>query len=128
MRQGRVTGHRAQHLRGRRAECTTLERLTSAARSGRGQVVVLLGEAGIGKTALLDFVAERAKGFRTARLAGVESEMELAYAGLQQLCGPLLDCIDRLPAPQRDALDIALSAAAPGRHPTDFWWGWRRSV
>nr|WP_082983319.1 AAA family ATPase [Mycobacterium sp. 1423905.2] len=105
-------------MRGRRAECTTLERLTSAARSGQSQVLVLRGEAGIGKTALLDFVSERAPGFRTARVAGVESEMELAFAALQQLCAPLLDWHDNLPEPQRDALDIAFgrrTGPAPDR-------------
>ncbi|MCV7411175.1 LuxR family transcriptional regulator [Mycobacterium florentinum] len=94
-------------MRGRRGECSALEQLTSTARSGRSQVLVLRGEAGIGKTALLDFAAERAAGFRAARVAGVESEMELAFAGLQQLCAPFLDRIDGLPEPQREALDIA---------------------
>ncbi len=102
----------ALRLRGRRAECTALERLTSRARSGESQVLVLRGEAGIGKTALLDFVAECAQGFRTARVSGVESEMELAFAALHQLCMPLLDCLDELPAPQRDALEIALGRSA----------------
>lgn len=88
------------------------------ARSGQSQVLVLRGEAGIGKTVLFDFAAERAAGFRTARVAGVESEMELAFAGLQQLCAPLLDCVDRLPDPQRNALDIAFGRSggpAPDR-------------
>ncbi|MCV7031834.1 AAA family ATPase [Mycobacterium sherrisii] len=105
-------------MRGRRAECMALEQLTAAARAGESQVRVLRGEAGIGKTALLDYVAEHAKGFRTARLAGVESEMELAFAGLHQLCTPLLDCIDRLPEPQRAALDVAFGRSvgpAPDR-------------
>ncbi|RUP04426.1 MAG: helix-turn-helix transcriptional regulator [Mycobacterium sp.] len=102
----------ALRLRGRRAECTALERLTSHARSGESQVLVLRGEAGIGKTALLDFVAECAQGFRTARVSGVESEMELAFAALHQLCLPLLDCLEELPAPQREALDIALGHSA----------------
>src|SRR3954466_12054209 len=109
---------RAQHLRGRRAECTTLERLTALARSGQSQVLVVRGEAGIGKTALLEFVATRAADFRTARVSGVESEMELVFAALHQLCTPLLDCIDGLPAPQRDALDIAFgrrTGPAPDR-------------
>ncbi len=102
----------ALRLRGRRAECTALDRLTSLARSGQSQVLVLRGEAGIGKTALLEFVAERAPGFRAARVSGVESEMELAFAALHQLCVPLLDCLDDLPAPQRDALEIALGRSA----------------
>jgi ABC-type transport system involved in cytochrome c biogenesis ATPase subunit len=80
-----VTIHRAVPMRGRRGECAALQRLTLAARSGQSQVLVLRGEAGIGKTALLDFVAECSTGFRAARITGVESEMELAFAGLQQL-------------------------------------------
>ncbi|WP_080697216.1 helix-turn-helix transcriptional regulator [Mycobacterium asiaticum] len=103
---------RALRLRGRRAECAALERLLSAARSGRSQVLVLGGEAGIGKTALLDFTAQRAVGFQTARVSGVESEMELAFAALHQLCIPLQDWIAELPAPQRDALEIAFGRAA----------------
>jgi predicted ATPase len=103
-----------QHLRGRRSERTALERLVAAARSGQGRVLVLRGEAGIGKTALLDF----ASGCSLARVAGVESEMELAFAALQQLCAPLFDYLDRLPTPQRGALDIAFgrtAGAAPDR-------------
>ena len=111
--------NRAQHLRGRRVECTTLERLTSTANSGQSQVLVLRGEAGIGKTALLDYASERASGFRITKVDGVESEMELAYAALQQLCAPLLDCTERLPAPQRDALNIALGRSA-GSAPDRF--------
>jgi DNA-binding CsgD family transcriptional regulator len=70
-------------------------------------VLVLRGEAGCGKSALLDFVLERASGFRVARVVGVESEMELAYAGLHQLCAPMLERVEKLPAPQRDALRVA---------------------
>lgn len=79
---------------------------------------MLRGEAGIGKTALLDFASARASGFRTARVAGVESEMELPFAALQQLCAPLFDCLGRLPVPQRDALDVAFgrnAGSAPDR-------------
>ena len=99
--------HPAPGLRGRSDEFATLERLISAAHSGHSQVLVVRGEAGVGKTALLEFASKRASGFRTARTAGVESEMELAFAGLQQLCAPLMDHIDDLPGPQRDALDTA---------------------
>jgi hypothetical protein len=70
-------------------------------------VLVLRGEAGRGKSALLDFILERASGFRVARVVGAESEMELAYAGLHQLCAPTLDRVEKLPAPQRDALRVA---------------------
>ena len=72
-------------LAGRSAECATLDRLLVAARAGQSQVLVLRGEAGFGKTALLEYLSERAAGCRLARAAGVESEMELAFAGLQQL-------------------------------------------
>ena len=90
----------------------------AAAQAGHSQVLVLRGEAGIGKTALLEFLVDRAAGCRVARAAGVESEMELAYAGLHQLCGPYLDRAGRLPAPQRDALGTAFglrSGAPPDR-------------
>ena len=68
---------------------------------------MLRGEAGVGKTALLDYVSELASGFRSVDVAGVESDMELAFAGLQQLCAPLMDRFDELPEPQREALAVA---------------------
>jgi predicted ATPase len=73
-------------LRGRRTECAALDQLLAEARAGQSRVLVLRGEAGVGKTALLDYVHEQASGFRVARASGVESEMELAFAGLHQLC------------------------------------------
>jgi DNA-binding CsgD family transcriptional regulator len=76
-------------------------------RAGQSRVLVLRGEAGVGKTALLDYLLERASGCRIARAAGVESEMELTFAGLQQLCAPMLDRLRRLPGPQGDALATA---------------------
>jgi DNA-binding CsgD family transcriptional regulator len=91
-------------LLGRDAECEELDRLLADALAGRSGVLVLRGEAGVGKTALLDYLIERVDGFHTARAIGVESEMELAYSGLHQLCGPMLDHLDRLPVPQRNAL------------------------
>ena len=94
-------------LLGRRSECDTLDRLLGAARSGQGGALVLRGEAGIGKTALLEYLAGQAWGCRIARTAGVESERELAYSGLHQLCAPLLDRLGRLPGPQRSALGTA---------------------
>ena len=111
--------HPAPRLRGRSSECEVLERLISGARSGQSQVLVLRGEAGIGKTALLEYVSERASGFRVVRAAGVQSDMELAFAGLQQLCAPLLDRRDRLPEPQRDALTTAFGLSA-GTTPDRF--------
>lgn len=98
-------------LCGRRGECEALDRLLDAARAGSSSVLVLRGEAGCGKTALLDYVAEHASGFRVARVLGVESEMELAFAGLHQLCSPMLDRVDQLPAPQRAALRVAYGLA-----------------
>ena len=68
--------------------------------------MVLEGEAGIGKTALLDYLIESGSDLTVMRAAGVESEMELAYAGVHQLCAPVLDRLERLPPPQRQALEI----------------------
>ena len=94
-------------LRGRSAERVQLDRLLEAIHAGQSAVLVLRGEAGFGKTALLEYLSERAAGCRLARAAGVESEMELAFAGLQQLCAPMLDRLEQLPGPQRDALGTA---------------------
>ncbi|HEY2656055.1 MAG TPA: AAA family ATPase, partial [Solirubrobacteraceae bacterium] len=94
-------------LQGRRAEREALKRLLEAVRGGQSRVLVVRGEPGVGKTALLASAVSSARGFRVIRAAGVESEMELAFAALQQLCTPLLDRLDRLPVPQRDALAVA---------------------
>jgi DNA-binding CsgD family transcriptional regulator len=105
-------------LAGRHAECARLDRLLAAARAGQSAVLVLSGEPGIGKTALLGYAAGRAAGFGVVRAAGVESEMELPFAGLHQLCGEMLDGLGRLPAPQHDALGTAFglsSGAQPDR-------------
>jgi DNA-binding CsgD family transcriptional regulator len=91
-------------LLGRRAECEALDRLVADALAGRSRVVVLRGEAGVGKSALLHYLSAQVTGWRVARAVGVESEMELAYSGLHQLCAPMLDHLERLPVPQRDAL------------------------
>ena len=107
------------HLRGRTAECETLRNLLSSARSASSQTIVLRGEAGVGKTALLDYVVEQSSGFRVAQVAGVESDMELAFAGLQQLCAPLLDHLDELPEPQREALNVAFGRGV-GETPDRF--------
>jgi DNA-binding CsgD family transcriptional regulator len=88
-------------------ERAALSQLLDAARAGRSGVLVMRGEPGVGKTALLDCVIGSAAGVRVARVAGVESEMELAFAALQQLCAPMLDKLERLPDPQRDALRVA---------------------
>ncbi|QKV74814.1 LuxR family transcriptional regulator [Amycolatopsis sp. Hca4] len=110
---------RAPALIGRHGERATLDRLLADARAERGRVLVLRGEAGIGKTALLEYAHERASGFRVARAAGVEAEQVMAYAGLHQLCAPFLDRLDRLPPPQRDALGTAFGLSA-GARPTRF--------
>jgi AAA ATPase domain len=97
------------------AERDVLERLVAGVRSGQSAVLVLRGEAGVGKTALLRHLSGAAEGCRIARAAGVESEMELPFAGLHGLCAPLLDHLERLPGPQRDALSTAfgLSTGPP---------------
>lgn len=107
-------GGTPHELRGRRAECARLDRLVAGVRSGQGEVLVVRGEAGIGKSALLDHLVRQADGCRVARASGVESEMELPYAGLHQLCAPMLDLSERLPAPQREALAVAFGTAAGG--------------
>jgi len=86
--------------------------LVGAVRVGESRALVLCGEPGVGKTALLDYVADAASGCRVARAAGVQSEMELAFAGLQQMCAPMLDHVDELPVPQRDALRTAFGVSA----------------
>ena len=95
---------RAPTLSGRRAERDALTRLATDVRGGESRALVLHGEAGVGKTALLEYLAEHAAGCQTARASGVQSEMELPFAALHQLCGPMIDRVAALPAPQRDAL------------------------
>jgi DNA-binding CsgD family transcriptional regulator len=90
--------------RGRRSECEFLDTVLADALVGRSRAVVLRGEAGVGKTSLLEYVADHACGWRTATAVGIQSEMELAYSGLHQLCAPFLEQLDRLPSPQRTAL------------------------
>jgi DNA-binding CsgD family transcriptional regulator len=106
-------------LFGRQADCRALDRLLTDAVAGQSGVMVLRGEPGIGKSALLAYVAERAQGMRLARAVGVESEMELAYSGLQQLCGPMIDRLERLPQPQRTAL-ATVFGLAEGPAPDQF--------
>src|SRR6516225_53564 len=94
-------------LLNRLAERAALSRLLEAARGGRSAVLLVRGEPGVGKTALLEDAVQAAAGFRVARAVGVESEMELAFAVLHQLCAPMLDQLEHLPAPQQDALAVA---------------------
>jgi DNA-binding CsgD family transcriptional regulator len=96
----------------RQAERMALGRLLDLARAGQSGVLVVRGAPGIGKSALLEDAIESASGFRVARAVGVESEQELPFATLQQLCAPMLERVDRLPEPQRDALRVAFGQAA----------------
>ncbi len=102
-----MSTHEPQLL-GRRSECAALDQLVASVREGLSRALVLRGEAGVGKSALLEYLVRRASGCGFARAAGVESEMELAFAGLHQLCAPFIDRLDRLPGPQREALGTAL--------------------
>ena len=106
--------HRRQLL-GRRRECEALDQLLVSTKTGQSQVLVLRGEAGAGKTALLERLVASASDCHIARAAGVESEMELPFAGLHQLCVPMMRHLGRLPGPQRNALTVAfgLSTGSP---------------
>ena len=99
-----------------------LDRLVEAVRGGESRALVVRGEPGVGKTALLEYVVEHASGCRVVRAAGVQSEMELAFAGLHQLLAPMLDRLERLPVPQRDALRTAFGVS-PGPAPDRFFVG-----
>src|SRR6202047_1821298 len=105
-------------LRGRSRELEQLGRLLTGIRSGHSGVVVVRGEAGIGKTALLEQLIEQAAGCMVALAAGVQADMELPFAGLQQLFGSILGPLERLPGPQREAVEVAFglrSGPAPDR-------------
>ena len=95
----------------RDGERRVLDRLVSAVRAGESRVLVVRGDPGVGKTVLLDYLAERARGCRVARMAGMQSEMELAFAGIHQLCTPMLDHAGSIPAPQQNALRTAIGLA-----------------
>ncbi|HEY0812411.1 MAG TPA: ATP-binding protein, partial [Pseudonocardia sp.] len=101
-------------LRGRQRECAELDRVVDDIRSGRSRVLVVSGDAGIGKTALLDELCDRGSGCRVVRAAGVEAELELPFAALHQLLTPLLEHLPRLPDPQADALGVAFGLRAGG--------------
>ena len=105
-------------FQGRTRERQVLDRLLETVHTGESAALVIRGEAGVGKTALLRYCARQASGYRVVQIAGIESEMELPYAGVHQLCAPLLDRLTDLPPPQQDALGIAFglsSGAAPDR-------------
>jgi DNA-binding CsgD family transcriptional regulator len=114
-----TSGNGTTALAGRRAECARLDQLIAEAQLGRSAVLVLRGEPGIGKSALLDYAAERARDYHVLRAIGVEWEMELPFAGLHQLCVGLLDGRDRLPEPQSDAIATAFGLSA-GPQPDRF--------
>jgi len=101
-------------LQGRHRERDALDRLVSGARAGTSGALVLRGEAGLGKSVLLDYLLVHASGCRIVRASGIESEMELAYAGLHQVCAPFIDQLERLPAPQREALGTAFGLRIGG--------------
>src|SRR3954471_2593658 len=99
-------------LLGRASEREVLDRLLANVRGGQSGILVIRGEAGIGKTALLRYAADHAPGFGAVQVAGAQAEIELPFAGIQQLCTPVLDRLDALPRPQRDALNVALGLAS----------------
>jgi DNA-binding CsgD family transcriptional regulator len=103
---------RAAELTGRDAERRVLDRLVAAVRAGESRALVVHGEPGVGKTALLEYLGGSAPGCRIERAAGVQSEMELAFAGLHQLCAPMLDRLEAVPVPQREALRTAFGMSA----------------
>src|ERR687893_468427 len=98
-------------LSGRAGECAALDELVGHVRGGESRSLVLWGEAGIGKTALLACLVRSPSDLTVLRAGGVESEMELAFASLHQLCAPMLDRLERLPAPQRQALQIVFGVS-----------------
>ena len=113
---------RAAGLHGRHNECAELDRLLEDVRAGESRALVVCGEPGVGKTALLEYLGEQATGCRVVRATGVQSEIELAFAALNQLLTPILDRIERLPVPQRDALQTAFGVSA-GPAPDRFFVG-----
>src|SRR5918997_3489009 len=109
----------ASEFLNRNCERELLDTLLADALAGRSAALVLVGEPGVGKTALLHYAARQARGFRVAQVTAVGAEMELPFAGFHQLCAPMLDQLDSLPPPQRDALRVALGLKA-GNPPDRF--------
>ena len=114
-----ATSVHVEGLVGRERERAVIEHLLKTVREGRGGALVVHGEPGVGKSALLDCVVETAGDFRVVRAAGVEGEMELDYASLQQLCAPIQALGEQLPEPQREALEVAFGLRA-GHAPSPF--------
>jgi DNA-binding NarL/FixJ family response regulator len=106
-------------LLGREREREVLDRLLDGVRGGHGGVLVMRGDAGVGKTALLEYAVEAGRGFRIARTSGIEAEMELPFAAVQQLCSPFVELLERLPQPQHDALGVAFGLST-GPAPNSF--------
>src|SRR6476646_9596218 len=105
-------------LLGRQHECDVLDRMLGAARLRHGGGIVVLGEPGIGKTALIDYAIEAAEGFQVLRTIGIQAERELPFAALHQVTAPCLSSLEHLPEPQRDALQVAFgldAGVAPDR-------------
>jgi len=117
-----VTWGRAEGLTDRRSGRDALDRLVATVRGGQSRALVVRGDPGVGKTALLDYLGRGASGCQVARASGVQSEMELAFSGLHQLCAPMLSRAEHLSAPQRDALRTAFGQAA-GPPPNRFMVG-----
>ncbi len=118
-----ASGWRRVMLRGRRQQCEILDGLLADVRAGRSRALVVRGEPGIGKTALLGYAAETAQDFQLARAVGVESEMELPFAALHQLCCPMLSRIGALPSPQR-CCAWSMMRSGWTRPPPGCWRSW----
>lgn len=114
-----VTAGRAPSFRGRARERAVLDGMLESIRNGESAVLVLRGEAGIGKTSLIQHCARQASGCRVIQIVGVESELEMPFAALHQLCGPILDHLDALPKPQQHAMGVAFGIEA-GNAPDRF--------
>src|SRR5688572_30598111 len=108
-----MTAARVPGFLGRTSERDMLDRLLANVGGGQSAVLVIRGEAGIGKTALLRYAAQQASDFRVAQVTGVEAGMEPPFAGIHQLCAPMLPRLDALPQPQQDALRVALGHPRP---------------
>ncbi len=121
-----VAGGSCTRLIGRRREREALGALVDTVRAGESRALVVSGEPGVGKTALLDWLVDETSGVRIVRATGVQAEMDLPFAALHQLLAPVLDRLDRLPAPQRDALRTCFGIS-PGRLRTassEAWPSW----
>ena len=114
-----MAGWQTSVLLGRAGERHALDRLLTNVRGGQSAVLVVRGEAGVGKTAMMHYCARQASGFRVSQIAGVEAELELPFAALHQLCAPMLGRLDTLPDPQRNALSVALGLSS-GETPPRF--------